>query len=417
MAGWITAFKVIPWSELIAAAPTVVKGARQLWATVRKQEAPQVAGRGGQDAQRALEAQIDELRKELTTASELVTRLAEQNNRLIEAVEVLRVRTRVLLVLMAILAGGLILLAALPAAAQSFPARPVRFIVPIAPGGGGDITTRAVAQKLNALWGQNVVVDNRAGGTGSIGLEIAANARPDGHTISLVTGTHAARQAMQGKKLPYDLLRGFSHVTQVTAQSYLLVVNPSVPAKTIPELLAVSNQRPDGLTFGSSGQGSLQHLSGALLATLGKTKLLHVPYKGGGPALADVLAGQINMIFATPLESVPHIQTGRLRAIAASGATRLKSMPALPTVAEAGVPGFEVSQWYGVLAPTDVPKPVLAQLNRSFAQVLKSPDLVERFAKDSVDLVGSTSEQFRAHIDAEIQRYQRAITAAGITLE
>jgi tripartite-type tricarboxylate transporter receptor subunit TctC len=323
--------------------------------------------------------------------------------------------------LRAALAAGLVLsgflVAASPAAAQAFPARPVRFIVPIAPGGGGDITTRAVAQKLSALWGQNVVVDNRAGGTGTIGLETAANARPDGYTISLVTGSHAARQAMQGKKLPYDLVGGFSHVTQVTAQSYVLVINPSVPVKTIPELLAHSNSMPDGLTYGSSGLGSLQHLSGALLATLGKTKLLHVPYKGGGPALADVLAGQINMIFATPLESVPHIQGGRLRAIAVSGATRLKSMPALPTIAEAGVPGFEVSQWYGVLAPAGTPKPVLAALNASFVQVLKSPDLLDRFAKDGVDLVGSTSEQFRAHLVAEIERYRRAITAAGIKLE
>jgi len=304
-----------------------------------------------------------------------------------------------------------------PAAAQAFPDRPVRFIVPIAAGGGGDITTRAVAQKLSALWGQNVVVDNRAGGTGAIGLEIAANARPDGYTISLCTGSHAARQAIQGKKLPYDLLNGFSHVTQVTAQSYVLVVNPSVPAKTIAELVSHSRSVAKGLTYGSSGQGSLQHLSGALLSTLGKANLLHVPYKGGGPALADVLAGQINMIFATPLESVPHIQTGRLRAIAVSGTKRLKAMPSLPTVAEAGVPGYEVSQWYGVLAPVGLPKPVLARLNKSFAEVLRSPDLVERFAKDGVDLVGSPSEQFRAHLAAEIQRFDRAIKAAGIKLE
>ena len=310
-----------------------------------------------------------------------------------------------------------ILALAAPAAAQAFPDRPVRFIVPIAAGGGGDITTRAVAQKLAALWGQNVVVDNRAGGTGAIGLEIAANARPDGYTISLCTGSHAARQAIQGKKLPYDLVNGFSHVTQVTAQSYVLVVNPSVPAKTIAELVSHSRSVSRGLTYGSSGQGSLQHLSGALLSTLGKANLLHVPYKGGGPALADVLAGQINMIFATPLESVPHIQTGRLRPLAVSGVKRLKAMASLPTVAEAGVPGYEVSQWYGVLAPVGVPKLVLAKLNQSFAEVLKSPDLVERFAKDGVDLVGSPSDQFRAHLAAEIQRFDRAIKAAGIKLE
>lgn len=308
-------------------------------------------------------------------------------------------------------------LSAAPAAAQDFPSRPVRFLVPIAPGGGGDITTRAVSQKLAALWGQNVVVDNRAGGTGAIGLGIAANARPDGYTISLCTGSHAARQAMQPGKLPYDLVRGFVHVTQVTAQSYVLVVNPSVPAKTVAELVTHSNALPNGLTFGSSGQGSLQHLSGALLSSLGKAKLLHVPYKGGGPALADVLAGQIHMIFATPLESVPHIQSGRLRALAVSGSRRLKSMSSLPTVAEAGLPGYEVSQWYGVLAPVGVPKDVLAKLNRSFVEVLRSTDLIERFARDGVDLVGSSPDAFRKHVTAEIQRYERAIRAAGIRLE
>ena len=319
----------------------------------------------------------------------------------------------------ALAAAALMLLpaAAAPAAAQAFPERPVRFIVPIAPGGGADITTRAVAQKLTALWGQTVVVDNRSGGTGTIGLETAANARPDGYTITLVTGSHAARQAIEGKKLPYDLVRGFSHITQVTAQSYVLVVNPSMPAKTIAEVVAHSNAQPNGLTYGSSGIGSLQHFSGALLAALGKAKLLHVPYKGGGPALADVLGGQINMIFATPLEAVPHIPTGRLRPIAVTGTKRLQTMAMLPTVAEAGVTGYEVSQWYGVLAPVGVPKLILAKLTGSFVEVLKSPDLVERFAKDSVDLVGSTPEQFRAHLAADIQRFERAVKAAGIRLD
>ena len=318
------------------------------------------------------------------------------------------------------LAAGLmlagLLAAASPATAQSYPSRPVRFIVPIAPGGGGDLTTRAVAQKLQALWGQNVVVDNRAGGTGTIGLETTANSRPDGYTISLCTGSHAARQAMQ-TKLPYDLLRSFTHVTQVTAQSYVLVINPSVPARTVADLLARANETPRGLTYGSAGQGSLQHLSGALLSTLGKAKLLHVPYKGGGPALADVLAGQIEMIFATPLESVPHIQSGRLRALAVSGARRLKSMSKLPTVAEAGLPGYEISQWYGALAPAGLPAPLLAKLSGSFIEVLRTPDLVERFARDDVELIGSTPDEFRAHIVAEIRRFEGAVKATGIKLD
>jgi len=309
-----------------------------------------------------------------------------------------------------------LLAAASPAPAQSYPSRPVRFIVPIAPGGGGDLTTRAVAQKLQALWGQNVVVDNRAGGTGTIGLETTANSRPDGYTISLCTASHAARQAMQ-TKLPYDLLRSFTHVTQVTAQSYVLVVNPSVPARTVAELLARANETSQGLTYGSAGQGSMQHLSGALLSMIGKAKLLHVPYKGGGPALADLLAGQIDMIFATPLESAPHIRSGRLRALAVSGARRLKSMPKLPTVAEAGMPGYEVSQWYGVLAPARLPAPLLAKLSSSLIEVLRAPDLVERFARDDVELVGSTPDEFHAHVTAEIKRFERIAKATGIKLD
>jgi tripartite-type tricarboxylate transporter receptor subunit TctC len=303
-----------------------------------------------------------------------------------------------------------------PAVAQLYPSRPVRFIVPIAPGGGADITARAVAQKLSSTWGQHFIVDNRAGGTGTIGLDIAAKSRADGYTITFVTGSHAARQAIQ-RKLPYDLLRDFSTVTQMTAQSYVLVVNPSVPAKTIQELVSHANEKPGGLTYGSSGQGSLQHLSGALLATSTKANLLHVPYKGGGPALADVLAGQISMVFATPLESVPHIKTGRLRGIALSGARRSPAMPDLPTIAETGVPGYEVTNWYGVLAPAATPKPIIAKLNGGIVETLRTPEMAERFARDGVDLIGSTPEQFRAHMRAEIQRFERAVAAAGIKPE
>jgi tripartite-type tricarboxylate transporter receptor subunit TctC len=313
----------------------------------------------------------------------------------------------------AALVAGLILAAWPATAAEPYPGRPVRFIVPIAPGGGADITARTVAQKLSSMWGQHFVVDNRSGGTGTIGLDIAAKSRADGYTITFVTGSHAARQAIE-RKLPYDLLKDFATVTQLTGQAYVLVINPAIPVKTIPELVAHSNEKQGGLTYGSSGQGSLQHLSGALLATSAKANLLHIPYKGGGPALIDVLSGQLNMIFATPLESVPHIKAGRLRAIAVSGARRSPAMPALPTVAETGVAGYEVTNWYGVLAPAATPKPIVAKLNGGFSEALRSPEMAERFAKDGVDLVGSTPEQFHAHIRAEIQRFERAVAAAGI---
>ena len=308
------------------------------------------------------------------------------------------------------------LFAACTAVAQSYPSRPIRFIVPMAPGAGGDHTSRVMAQRLQAQWGQNVIVDNRAGGTGAIALETAANARADGYTIVLCTGSHAARQTMQ-VKLPYDLLRSFTPLTQVMRQSYVLVVNPSVPARTVAELLARANEAPQGLTYGSAGQGSLQHLAGALLSMLGKSKLLHVPYKGGGPAMTDLLGGQIDMIFMNSLEAVPHIQGARLRALAVSGARRLKSMPRVPTVAETGVPGYEMTQWYGVMAPAALPVPLLDKLSSSLIGVLKAPDLVERFAKDDVELIGSTPDEFRAHIASEIKRFERAVKAAGLKLD
>lgn len=301
--------------------------------------------------------------------------------------------------------------------AQEFPARPVRFMIPLAPGGGADITVRAVAQKLGAAWGQSVVVDNRPGGTGAIALETVARAQPDGYTIIMISGTHTARRATHRGKLPYDLIKDFAPVTQMTQQSYVLVLHPSVAAKSIPELVALAKAKPDSLTYGSAGQGSLQHLSGALLATSTGTKLLHVAYKGGGPALADVLAGQISMVFATPLESVPHIKTNRLRPLAVTSPKRSPAMPDLPSVAETGIAGYEVTNWYGVLAPAAARKPVIDKLNRSIVDALRTPDLTERFQKDGVEPIGSTPAEFQKHIHAEITKWERVVTAAGIKVD
>ena len=304
--------------------------------------------------------------------------------------------------------------APLMAVAQEFPLRPVRFLIPLAAGGGGDITVRAVSQKLNAAWGQSVVVDNRPGGTGAIALETVARAQPDGYTIVMISGTHTARRATHHGRLPYDLIRDFAPVTQMTQQSYVLVLHPAVAAKSIPELLALAKAKPGSLTYGSAGQGSLQHLSGALLATLTNTNLLHVAYKGGGPALADVLGGQISMVFATPLESVPHIKPGRLRALAVTSPQRSPAMPELPSIAETGVAGYEVTNWYGVLAPVAIRKPVLEKLNRSIVDALRTPELTERFQKDGVEPIASTPLEFQKHIHAEIAKWERVVAAAGI---
>jgi tripartite-type tricarboxylate transporter receptor subunit TctC len=301
--------------------------------------------------------------------------------------------------------------------AQEFPSRPVRFLIPIAPGGGVDITVRTLAPRLSTLWGQTVVVDNRPGGTGAIGLPIAASAAPDGHTITLITGTHTARRATHLGRLPYDLLKDFAPVTQMTRQSYVLVLNPSVPAKSIPDLIALAKAKPGGLTYGSSGQGSLQHLSGALLGSSTGTNLLHVAYKGGGPALADVLGGQISMVFATPLESVPHIKTNRLRALAVTSPKRSPAMPNLPSIAETGVSGYEVTNWYGVLAPIATRKATIDKLNRGIVEVLRMPEMVERFKADGVELVGSAPAEFQKHIHAEIAKWDRVVKAVGIKID
>jgi tripartite-type tricarboxylate transporter receptor subunit TctC len=304
-------------------------------------------------------------------------------------------------------------LAAFAAGASDYPSKPIRYIVPNAPGGGTDITSRAIAQKLTEAWHQTVIVDNRAGATGNIGMELAARSAPDGYTIVIASATYSASPATR-RNLPYDLIRDFAPVTQLTSQPYVLIINPSVPAKSVKELIAVAKARPEGLTYGSSGNGGLSHLSGLLLASLTGANLTHVPYKGGGPALADLLAGQINVLFATPLESAPHLKSGRVRGLAVSTVKRSSAMPELPTLAEAGVPGFEVSSWYGLLAPRGTPPEIIAKLNGEVVRVLHLPDIVERFSKDGVEPVGTTPEQFGTHILSEITKWKRVVSAAGI---
>jgi tripartite-type tricarboxylate transporter receptor subunit TctC len=314
----------------------------------------------------------------------------------------------------AVLAG--VTLLALNASALDYPTKPIRFIVPNAPGGGTDITSRAVGQKLTEAWHQMVIVDNRAGATGNIGMEIAAKSPPDGYTIVIASATYSAGPATR-RNMPYDLVRDFAPVTQLTSQPYVLVIHPAVPAKSVKELIAVAKSKPEGLTYGSSGNGGLSHLSGLMLASLTGAHLIHVPYKGGGPALTDLLAGQINLLFATPLEATPHFKGGRIRELAVSTAKRSPAMPELPTVAEAGVPGFEVNSWYGVLAPVGTPKEIVTRLNQEIVRVLRLPDIIDRFSKDGVEPAGTTPDQFGAHIRSEIAKWKRVVAAASIRSE
>ncbi len=319
------------------------------------------------------------------------------------------------------LAGRMVFCAALvvhgvsdaAAAGQIFPARAVRVIVTTSPGGGADITMRTVGQKLTEMWGQPIVVDNRTGGSGVIGLEIAAKSPPDGHTLVLITAGHTGHAVIRSN-LPYDLLRDFAPVTEMVTTYYLLLVHPSLGVNSVQELVALARSKPGAFTYGSTGTGQTNHLSWVQFASATKMELVHVPYKGTGQSLAELLAGHIHMAFATPLEAIPYAQAGKVRALAVTSAKRSPAMSDLPTIAESGVPGYDASGWYGLVAPAATPRATVAILNTALVRVLRSPEIVERFAKSGIDTVGSTPDEFRAHMQAETIRWQRLAKIAGI---
>ena len=314
--------------------------------------------------------------------------------------------------------GALLALAgsALAQPAANYPVKPIRLIVPFAPGGGTDITARAVAQKLTESWGQTVVTDNRPGANGTIGVDITAKAVPDGYTITMISSSHAVNVGLY-TKLPYDLLKDLTPITQATSQPYALVIHPGVPARSVKELIAHARAKPGALNYGSSGIGGISHLAGALLGSLTGTSLVHVPYKGGAPATMDAIAGQIQVMFGTLLLTGPHIKAGRLRVLAVTTPQRWPGTPELPTMQEAGVPGFVITQWYGLLAPAKTPQPIVAKLNQEIARILHQPDVKEKLAADGADAVGSTPEQFGAHIRAEVVKYAKIVKEIGLKAE
>lgn len=308
------------------------------------------------------------------------------------------------------------LIAVAASTTQPYPEKPIRLIVPFAPGGGTDITARAIAQKLTERWGQQVVVDNRPGANGTIGLDLAAHAPADGYTLTMISASHSVNVSLF-RKLPYDLIQDFAPVTQATSQPYALVVHPSVPAKSVQDLVALARAKPGALNYGSSGSGGFSHLSGALFASLAHINITHIPYKGGNPALTDVIAGQIQMLFSTLLQSDAHIRSGRLRALAVTTKKRSPAAPDVPTMQEAGVAGYEVSGWYGMLAPGKTPRPVVARLNKEVTGILQMPEIKARLSGDGSEPVGSTSEAFAAHIQSEIAKWAKVVKEAGIRAE
>jgi tripartite-type tricarboxylate transporter receptor subunit TctC len=311
-------------------------------------------------------------------------------------------------------ASSLAVLLAVPAvSAESFPERPIRMIVPFAPGGGTDINARILADPLSKVLGQTVVVDNRPGAGSIIGTDLAAKATPDGYTILLGTSSLAVNYAVY-KRLPYDARRDFSPISQVSDQPNMMVVNPSLPANSLKELISLVQSQPGKFTFGSPGTGTATHLASVLLISRFNGEMIHVPYKGTGPALTALISGEISVYLSTFASALPHVKNGRLRALAVTGAKRSGPLPDVPTVSQAGVPGYVHLTWYGMLAPRGTPPAVVAKLNKAVVGVLKSDQVSKLYDAQGLNPVPTTPAEFAKKIDEESRKWVEVVRANKI---
>ncbi len=305
-----------------------------------------------------------------------------------------------------------------PAAqSQTYPAKPVRLIVPFTPGGGTDIVARIVAQKLTDRFGQQVFVDNRPGAAGTVGADLTVKSAPDGHTMLVGSTSEVGIGSSLHTKLPYNTLRDLAPVTPLASTPMVLVVHPSIPVKTAKELVAFTLARPGQLNYVSAGTGTGNHMSGELFRYLTKIDIVHVAYKGAGPALADLVGGQVHLMFSTLPAAAPFVKAGRLKALAVSSAQRAPSMSEIPTMAESGVPGYEVEYWYGFFAPAATPKDVLARIHADTAEVLRLLDVVANFAKQGLDPIKKTQAQFAAFVKADIEKWAVVVKASGAEVD
>ena len=320
---------------------------------------------------------------------------------------------------MNVLLAAFAVFATAPAAAQSgdYPNRPVRIIVPQTAGGAVDIVARAIAQKLSEAWGQQVIVDNRPGANGIIGMEAVARAKPDGYTLGAPFTSVLAINPFVYKTLPYDVNRDFAPVMQSVANVIVLVVHPSLPARSVKELVALGKSRPGDLVYGSFGVGNLTHLAGELLRIETGLKMVHVPYKGETPAVTDLIGGQYVLLFSTSAGVYSHIKDGRLRLLATGGEKRAAAYPDAPTMAEAGYPGAGVAGWSGLAMPAGTPPEIVQKFSREAARIVKSAEMRERLTALGAEPVGSSPEEFTAFIKAEANKWSRVIREAGITLQ
>ncbi len=300
--------------------------------------------------------------------------------------------------------------------AGGYPVKTVRVVVSYAPGGATDIVARLVAQKLTESMGRSFIIDNVTGAGGVIGDSTVARAAPDGYTLLGTSSTFAINPAVVAK-LPFDPIKGFAPIALVARAPFMLVVHPSVPAKSVKELVALARANPGKLDYASAGHGTAVHLAVELFNSMAGVKMMHIPYKGSGLALIDLLSGQVQLTFANVLSSRAHVQAGRLRALAVSSAKRSAVLPELPTVSESGVPGYDTASWYGYLAPAGTPQPIVQRLNAEIINSIKSPDMSERLATDGAEPVGSTPEEFGQYLASEITRWRRVVKVAGVRLQ
>jgi len=296
--------------------------------------------------------------------------------------------------------------------ADSYPVKPVRLVTPFPPGGGTDILARALAPRMSESLGGSVIVENRAGAGGLVGIEAVARAAPDGYTLLLVSGSLTIIPSLF-PNVRYDPVKDFTPVTLATRQPYIAVVHPSLPAKNIRELIALARARPGQVTYASAGSGGAGHLGMELLKTMVKVNIVHIPYKGSGPALIDVLGGHVSLMFASAPSAMPHIKTGRLRALAMTGSQQSAAVPGVPTIAESGLPGFETYGWYGVLAPAGTAPPIIARVHGAIIKAMAAPEVMERIVADGSEAVAGTPEQFADYIKRDIPKWAKVIKESG----
>jgi tripartite-type tricarboxylate transporter receptor subunit TctC len=312
-------------------------------------------------------------------------------------------------------AAALILALMAPAAADDYPARPVRLIVPFPPGGSNDVVGRMIATQLSERLGKQVVVDNRAGAGGVIGSEIAAKSPPDGYTLLVVSIAHAVNPWLY--KLNYDPIKAFAPVAILATGPNVLAVNPSLPVNSVKELVALAKQKPGELQYASAGVGSFQHLGGELFKLTAGVDILHVPFKGGGPAMIDVIGGHTKIVFSSLVQTTPHLRSGKLKALATGGAQRNSILPDVPTVKEAGVPDYEAVNWWGIVAPAGTPAAVVERLRKEISTVQESPETQKQFVNEGASVIQMTLPQFAAFMQAEMDKWGRVVKAGNIKAE